>query len=90
MGDPSSAIGQFEYHLQDADLKEYSAPATKESLSDFNTIIRLFQKNSAFFVKKTSINFIKYNLKGFDMKETFNNKMGSQLMNMAKICTAIN
>ena len=84
MGDPSSAIGQFEYLLQDADLEEYTAPATKESLSDFNTIIRLFQKNSSFFVKKTSMNFIKFNLQGLDMKETFNYKMGSQLLNMAK------
>ena len=83
-GDTSSAIGQFSYMLHDSDLEEFTIPETKEALTDFSLIIRLFQKNSAFFVKKTSMNFMKFNLEGLDLKQTFNYKMGSQLLNMAK------
>lgn len=84
MGDPSAAIGQFGYLLNDSELEEFVPPATKESLTDLKTIIKIMQKNSGFFVKKTSMNFLKFNLEGVELKETFNYKMSCQLLNMSK------
>lgn len=84
MGETTAVIGQFGYLLNDAELEEFSIPATKEALTDFKNIIKLMQKNAGFFVRKTSMNFLKFNLEGLELKETFNYKMGCQLLNMAK------
>jgi acyl-CoA oxidase len=83
-GDTSAAIGQFAYLLLDSELEEFKLPETKEALSSYSSVIQVFQKNAAFFVKKTSMSFMRHTLEGLDLKEAWNYKMGTQLLNMSK------
>ena len=82
--DTSQAIGQFAYLVMDSELEEYIPPSSKEDLSNLKTIIHILQKNSSYFVKKTSINFMKLSMEGLDLKDAFNHRMGVQLLNMGK------
>jgi len=83
-GNSSAAVGQFQYLINADALEEFVFPATKEAFLDFDLIIKLFQRNSGYFVKNTAMNFVRFNIEGIPMKDAFNNKMGIQLLNMAK------
>ena len=86
-GDTSAATGQFSYLLKMDELEEFAVPAAKEFLTDFQNILKILQKNAAFFLKKTSMGFMQHTLEGLDLKKVFNTKMGVQLVNMARCHT---
>lgn len=86
-GDLSAATGQFAYLLKMDELEEFAVPTDKQALLDLPTVLKIIQKNSAFFVKKTSMSFMQHTLEGLDLKKVFNTKMGVQLVNMAKCHT---
>lgn len=83
-GDTTQAIGQFSYLIMSSELEEFKPAATKEDLTNPKVVIQILQKNSAYFVQKTGMNFMKFTMEGMDMKDVFNSKMGYQLLNMGK------
>ncbi len=83
-GDTAQIQGQFAYLLDGDDLEEFNAETTKEALTDPKIVLKILRKNAAFFVKKTSMSFMKYTLEGVDLKDAWNKHMGLQLLNMAR------
>jgi len=84
MGKTELATGQFAYLVRDAELSEWTPPTDVGELAKFETVLRIMQKNAAFFIKKTAMAFLKHQMDGKEMKDAFNFNMGSQLLNMAK------